>query len=237
MYRLVWWIDGSFIPAVSMLRDFVTTKVFPAFDGLDEQVERVYSETLQRMLATAGPDADHADLAEAAEDARITHYQRLSESHQGILNLMPVAIYHQFEQQQITLVRRELLFDGSEDDPSKMKTGTFVRLIQEAGIDPTAFAQFQKLTELRLVSNVVKHAEGWSAEELERVRPDLFVTPSIPGKSHELPQARRVYQPLSASGSNFLERCALPNSASARSLIAAEIGVRREIKASGPRFG
>ncbi len=199
MDRLVWWIDGSFIPAVTTLRDFVTTKVFPAFDGLDEEVACVYSDTLQRMLATAGPDADHADLAEVAEDARITHYQRLSESHQGILNLIAVAIYHQFEQQQITLVRRELLFDGSEDDPSKMNTETFVRLLQEAGIDPTAFGQWQKLTELRLVANVAKHAEGRSAAELEMVRPDLFVTPSIRGKSHELPQARRVYQPLSGN--------------------------------------
>ncbi len=198
MHRLVWWIDGSFIPAVTLLRDFVSTKLLPAFDGLDEETERVLSDTLNRMSANAGPDTDFADLAEAADDARITYYQRMSDAHQGILNLIAVAIYHQFEQQQITLVRRELLFDGSEDDPSRMNTETFVRLLTEAGVDPTGFAQWQKLTELRLVANVAKHAEGRSASELEKIRPDLFVAPSIRDRTLDLlATPRRVYQPLS----------------------------------------
>ncbi len=75
------------------------------------------------MSATAGPDADFTALAEAAKDAEIIHYQQMSEAHQGILNLIAVAIYYQFEQQQITLVRRELLFDGSEDDPKGGRKG------------------------------------------------------------------------------------------------------------------
>ncbi len=199
MNRLAWWIDGSFIPAVTALRDFVSTKLFPAFDGLDEEAKHVYSDALNRMLATAGPDPDFAALAEAAEDAEITHYQQMSEAHQGILNLIAVAIYHQFEQQQITLVRRELLFDGSEDDPSRMNTKTFVQILKEAGIDPTGFTQWQKLTELLHVANVAKHAEGHSAGELEKIRPDLFAAPSI--REGTLPPVpRRVYQPLSGVG-------------------------------------
>ena len=194
--RLVWWIDGSFIPSVTALRDFVSRKLFPAFDGLDEDAKRVYSDTLKRMIATAGPDTDFAALGQAAENAEITYYQQMSDAHQGILNLMAVAIHHQFEQQQITLVRRQLLFDGSEDDASKMNTKTFVRILKEAGFDPTGFTEWQKLNELRLVANVAKHAEGSSATELEKIRPDLFTRPSIQeGLLSSVP--RRVYQPLS----------------------------------------
>ena len=38
------------------------------------------------------------------------------------------------------------------------------------------------MDELRLVANVVKHGEGGSAEELRKMRPDLFVYPSLRGK-------------------------------------------------------
>lgn len=196
MHRLVWWIDGSFIPAVTALRDFVSTKLFPAFDGLDEEARHVYSNTLSRMSTIAGPEEDSAAHAEAAADAEITHYQQMSETHQAILNLIAVAIYHQFEQQQITLVRREMLFDGSEEDPSRMNTKTFIRILKEAGIDPTGFTQWEKLTELRLVANVAKHAEGDSAAKLEKIRPDLFTAPSIPEQALP-PVPRRIYQPLS----------------------------------------
>jgi hypothetical protein len=182
-----------------MLRDIVSGKLLLAFDDVEEEAERVSGETLSRLSANAGRESDFGDLAESAFDAKITHYERLSDVRQGILNLIAVAIFHQFEQHQVTLVRRELLFGGSEDDPLQMTTKRFVELLAEADLDPTRFPQWPKLLELRRVANVAKHAEGRAASELEKIRPDLFVAPSIrdwpPFLHRKAP--RRVYQPLS----------------------------------------
>ena len=79
-----------------------------------------------------------------------------------------------------------------------MKPETFVRRLKAAGIDTTAFEDSRKLTELRLVANVAKHAEGSSASELEKVRPDLFVSPLIAQFRLRIrPRVRHVYGPLS----------------------------------------
>ena len=49
-----------------------------------------------------------------------------------------------------------------------------------------------KVEELRLLANTVKHAEGPSARELRRLRPDLFVPPVIKGSPLEKHALRRA---------------------------------------------
>ncbi len=198
MHRLTWWIDDTFIPALTTLREVISGRLLPTFDNLDKEAERISADAWERLGSRAGPDSDPGDLAETAEEAGINHYLMLSDTRQGLLNMFAVAIYHHVEQQQITLVRRELLPPDAEDEPSKMKPEEFVRLLQEASVDVTAFPQWEKLHELRLVANVAKHAEGPSAEELEKIRPDLLVAPSFRPEGLHFPQGlRHMYQPLS----------------------------------------
>ncbi len=158
------------------------------------------SQTLERISAHANADSDWGDLHERAYDAGITYYEQAVAARQAMLNLFAVAIYHQFEQQQITLVRREMTFGGDEDNPSKRSTKAFTEILfADAEIDVHSFPEWPKLDELRLVANVVKHAEGYSAAELEKIRPEMFRAPSIRGApplmNWKLP--RRVFLPMS----------------------------------------
>ena len=49
------------------------------------------------------------------------------------------------------------------------------RAYLEYGIDFEQFPSWQKLKELRLLVNVIKHGEGESQKELQKKRPDLFL--------------------------------------------------------------
>lgn len=48
-----------------------------------------------------------------------------------------------------------------------------------AGIEIGTLPSYAKLDELRLLANTIKHAAGYSVEELRAKRPDIFVSPDI----------------------------------------------------------
>ncbi len=196
---LAWWIDGQFVREVSTFRSVVTRRILPAFENIEDEAKEAGAEALKRLSSGAGPDDDYASIGERAFDSEISKYELLSAARQAVLNLIAVAIYHQFEQHQITLLRRELIVNGTEDDESRIDSKTFVQVLTGQGIDVRTYPEWPKLTELRLVANVAKHAEGESAAKLEELRPDLFVAPSVrdmpPFGSWKV--RRRVYKPLS----------------------------------------
>ena len=197
-----WWIGGQFLPAVMMLRDFVSRNLLPAFGGVEEEVERVRSETL-RLISTSA-DADHddwGDLSERADDAGNTYHEEAMAARQGVLNLFAVAIYHQFEQQQAILMRREMTSPLNENDVPKPHA--FAELVlKESAIDIRTFPEWPKLDELRLVANVVKHAEGWSSSDLEKVRPEMFTHPLLRNEPFFSASKgpRQIFGPLSGEG-------------------------------------
>jgi len=192
MDSLAWWATNAFIPEVETLRETVEKRLLPSFEGIEEEANRIEADAWHRLNEAASECADGATLAEAAQEAGVAHYLRFLDARQGLLNLFAVAAWHQFEQQAITLVRREL------SGPKAMKWRACATRLRKAGVDPETFPQWEKLEELRHVANVAKHAEGSSAEELEKIRTDLFVAPVLGEGARPLPPGfRHVFQPLS----------------------------------------
>ena len=86
----------------------------------------------------------------------------LSNLRQGIVNLLAAGLYHLYEQHREKL--KLILTDSGRAMPPLEKLGGWA-----------------KVEELRHLANTVKHAEGPSARELRRIRPDLFVRPVVKG--------------------------------------------------------
>lgn len=65
-------------------------------------------------------------------------------------------------------------------------------------IDIYGFAAWNKLQELPLVANTVKHADGRSCDELKQCRPDLFLAPGLEDRPWPPDILARVpvYEPL-----------------------------------------
>lgn len=80
-----------------------------------------------------------------------------------------------------------------------MKVTVFREQLLANGIDIFSFHSWNKIEELRVVSNSVKHAEGTSASMLRKMRPDMFKHPMLrnqPEMDLMHSAVYRVYMPM-----------------------------------------
>lgn len=192
---------------MDVLEKVIFEKLLPPFDNIDAESHIVEEKEWNRLGELPGTgDEDPATLAEVAGDAGLAYYEAMMASRQTILNTMAAALYHLFEQQVIAFCRHELV------GLNEVRTRTFnpreaIKRIKDKeylGIDCEKFASWEKIQELRLVADTVKHAdEGTSAKQLYARRPDMFVAPCIRGdailssRSEQYP----IYMPL--AGTDF----------------------------------
>lgn len=185
------YIRAVTLPFFDTYVECVENKLLPAFGNVDEEASKHGEEEYERLSEWAGPDDDPAQVAEWAQDNALRHYETLRDIQQGLLNLLAAALYHQWEQQLLFLYRRELLPPHLENDPGQLTRDHAVKAFANRGIDITKFSTWESMEELRLVANVVKHAEGRSADDLRRKRPDLFRR-----SDPMLPQVLKKYAPI-----------------------------------------
>jgi len=169
-------IPRMFLPQLTALRNCIFGRVLPAFDQVESEADQIQREALERLAATANEYTDGEDLAEAALEAGLKHYELMMGTRQTVMNALAVALYHLFEQQRHVLTLRTFL--DSEPD-SRKRDKCFREFLEEHGVDRATFIHQTKLEELHLVANVAKHAEGQSAERLRALRPEIFLPPSI----------------------------------------------------------
>ena len=199
-YYWIHWSRNVFRKRIAVLREVITKRLLPTFDLIDQEADTISDEKWERLNAIDDPDGDPAMDAEAAEEAGICHYLAMSDAKQGILNLFAVALHHLVEQQQLTVIREEFVEADETHEGKKSKSPKFaskndalrsflsknpkifaefkVRMSAE-GIEIEKFPSCAKLDELRFLANTIKHAAGYSAEELRTKRPDIFVPPGI----------------------------------------------------------
>ena len=107
-----------------------------------------------RLASLIGP----ADIGDHVGHAMGDFYGMATGIVQGIINLFTAGLYHLFVQQLILLYRGQ--FNASPPPSGKATTTIKERLLQDCKIDIPTFSSWDKLQELRLVANVVKHADG-----------------------------------------------------------------------------
>jgi hypothetical protein len=169
------WIRDFFLPQLKYLKEALMNRLIPTFDTIAEEGEQVSREAWD---AAAGASWDGDILEPSVDwDPGVDHYLNLMATRQSIINLCAVAIRHLFEQQCLMLLRRDLLPRRDELNPALANMSEFKRQLNNRRIDLASLDSWSILDELRLVSNVVKHAEGDSAAELRILRPEMFVHP------------------------------------------------------------
>lgn len=170
------WIRDFFLPQVKYLKEALMNRLIPTFDTIAEEGEEI-SRAAWDAAAGASWDGDILEPNLNWDDPGVDHYLNLMATRQSIINLCAVAIRHLFEQQCLMLLRRDLLPRRDELNPTLAKMSEFKRQLNNRHIDVATLDGWSILEELRLVSNVVKHAEGGSAAELRNLRPEMFVHP------------------------------------------------------------
>jgi hypothetical protein len=202
----------KFVPHLRRLLETLSKRLLPAFDGLEDEANKVQEDTFAELMAMPGdPDSDLSVLAEAAHDASLDHYFGMCDVRQALLNSFAAILYHAWEQQLLEFHRREVLHPADQHDPKLMSLKVLLARLHEKGLSVANLPSWGAIEELRLVANTTKHADGDSAAKLKTLRPDLFEHPSA--RDSGLPKLRfipPVYAPLSGNdlyvGLNDLRR-------------------------------
>lgn len=189
------------IPDVDAYATCLTERLLPRLASLDTEATEVEQAEYDRLigLGSYDDDFDPADLADKARDKAIAYMQTMGGIRQGLINMFGAGLYHLFEQQLLLYHRRAVLTKTQKSDPAFMKVTKVRDIMKTNGIDITHFKAWPRLDELRLLANVVKHADGPSCEKLRVRRPNLFQSPV--SVEAGLPSVRgAVYQPLVGEG-------------------------------------
>lgn len=214
------WLDGGFwgpyfrrnyIPELEALRDAIFERVLPAFEGLEAESDAIAQAEWNRFMAMPSDGEDDPGIyAEVAQDAGMTHYQRLTSVRQTMLNMSAVTLRHLLDQQMIEFHKRQVLGMSEERDRTLHKDIVFRDRLRNAGLDVEALPSWGRIVELRLVANVVKHGEGdfkptkdTDFDKLAVLRPDLFTPPDIRGTEMEAMFSRRPHLDRPAGGEDL----------------------------------
>jgi hypothetical protein len=176
-------------------------RVYPPFEDIERAAEEEAQPIHAEWEARRYEDPADYDDGEAAE-----HLQRLSQRlyddlfsmQTALVNLFTAGLYHSLEQQLSAM----LAHDG-QPPPNHPLTAFAAWATRELQVDVTTCPYWSQLNdELRLIANVVKHAEGNSAQQLRARRAELFDHPLLrdPAYAGIPPAQLPVRHPLAGEG-------------------------------------
>ena len=158
-------------------------KIEPVFINAEEEADAYSSELYNIAMSTPSSgenDPDPATIAEACHEAGIEKYEILSLMKYRSLMMWISCMYQVWEQQVISFIRGEvkqqnILHEGTFGDDSHITSiGKALECFAFHNYNIKLMECWDKIEEMRLLVNVIKHAEGYSAEDLRMLRPDFF---------------------------------------------------------------
>jgi hypothetical protein len=190
---------SSFQPHLERVLEALEKRVLPAFDDIDAEATALQERTWNDLITGPyDPDVDESMIANAAFEAGYDHYAGMHAVRQSLINSFAPMLYHTWEQQLLAFHRKEVLHPAQEHDNELLTLQELRQRLSAEGLDITKLPSWSAISELRLVANTVKHADGDSADRLKKRRPDLFDWQHAQGHV-KMPSTftRRVYRHMS----------------------------------------
>jgi hypothetical protein len=176
---LAWRARWSAQPFVRAYGQWVHEHIVPIVNDFEKRAHAVEEETYERLSAKVNPETyagDGSEFYESAFNAGLSFYETMASLYQATLNLFSAGLFHLIEQQ-----LADLTHDGAMEtaapDTRLLTVAEYYR--NHLKIDLTQFGSWDVIQEMRLVANATKHGEGGSAEELRKIRPELFQHPAL----------------------------------------------------------
>lgn len=175
----------KFQKPIELFKDTYSNKINPIFQNIEDESKAIAEERYQELGRYFNPDYhDPADFAEEAWEAGMEHYEGMTLMKYNT-KLMWISTLYQFWEQQI---RKFIYEEVTRMHKFIDKKGNEVHFKDfcTRGIDDIKeeFLEFDqdleklscwvKINELRLLTNVIKHGDGWSATQLKELRLDFF---------------------------------------------------------------
>ena len=167
---------------------FITTyinRIAPVFSTIEHEADKIRDDYYQKLGDSFDPEnGDEADCAELAVEKGINYYEGMSLMQYNTKLMWISTVYEFWEQQTRKFLYDEIThthkFYDKKDNESDYKD------FCTKGIDDIKewFLWFdynlelqdswKNINELRLLTNVIKHGDGWSATQLQKLKPAYF---------------------------------------------------------------
>ena len=172
------WVESDGLQRTKSYDHVVRDRLLPAIGDPEAEAHKAsqtyWDEKMSEPVGEDG-DVDPGSIADDANDKAIETYELLFPLRQSALNLGTAGLFHLFEQTCTSFGRA-----WRRGECKKLEH--FLDWLSDAlGIDPRAQGFWGDVHELHMVANVIKHGEGWSADELRTINPALFDYPGTHG--------------------------------------------------------
>lgn len=162
-----------------------TDRISPVFDNIDQEAEEVAKDAYNKMMMSVGyENCDPSDYADDAWQFGINYYENVALMRYNT-KLMWISTMYQFWEQQVRkFLYKEMTRNGHKAYDKKQKEieyknfctniGKIKEFFLKFNVDVTILSCWDKVNELRILANVIKHGKGNASEELLKIRPDIF---------------------------------------------------------------
>ena len=189
----------DFVPMPRLVVNIFVKKLIPSLDGMEAEIDQEAENSLCELNAGGagvflGNEPFFIDsMAEHRADALL----RLCGIRQGVVNLAALSLFHEFEQNVMLFLKEQLFSVDERVQGKKLDFDEFIKKASKYGIEVENFSSWADIKELRLLANVIKHAEGRSSRELAEIAPALFGLSSEDRAKEGFAQvAGRIHWPL-----------------------------------------
>lgn len=162
---------------LSMVAEYYN-RTIPSFGDIEKEATD-YADSIYNNFP-ADENTDLSTVADFANDEGIQLYEFLNTMKKNHL-LMTISMMCQIWEQQlikftVTEIRHFLSFDSNA-----LSFGDAKKIFELHGVIFKELLSWNKIREMRLLVNTIKHGDGESAKKLRKIRPDYFELDFIKG--------------------------------------------------------
>lgn len=165
---------------IQQIRNLFFERIEPTFSKAEDEAEaytqRLHEEVGENVNWGEDNAPDPEGMEEAVLNDGLERYKLLSTMRNRTLVMWISCMCQVWEQQLYSFILHEAYMQGIKyDDKFKGKGFEFIQDVLEwHSIKYNAFKKWDKMHEMRLMVNTVKHGPGRSESELRTIRPDFF---------------------------------------------------------------
>ncbi|MEQ8652021.1 MAG: hypothetical protein RIC87_06115 [Kiloniellales bacterium] len=161
----------------------IKEKLFPAFDNIEEEADRLSDEAYQRLVEIHGNEdgPDIADIAESAIDDGVVKFESLIFVKGQLSGLAIAGTYHLWEKTLKAFFLRELshhyMSAQRRRNVESANYNTLAGWLGAMGVTLGQKAYREDLETCRLIANTIKHGDGPSCQKLAKHAPNVLRGP------------------------------------------------------------
>jgi len=165
---------------ITNIKELFFERIYPIFSNAEQEAttyqETLWNDLMEQPCYDEDGYFDPSDFVDSIQEEGFSKYEVLSLMHYRTIGMWLACMCQVWEQQIYAFVVQEERNNRIEyNDVDKKKGFQFVKdVFKYHNQSFENMACWDKLKELRLLVNVIKHAAGDSEKKLRKIRPDYF---------------------------------------------------------------